>query len=193
MTRLENLRNEVEEQYRSKLETRDEWADWLFDNHVLKVAEIAKDLAGRYGADAELSQAAALLHDIADYRMSRSNSQHETESLNIARQLLKEFNYEDKDIGIVVDDAIRFHSCKNGERPKTTEGLILAAADSVAHLKTDFYIYAVHAMANRQSLADTKAWVLDKIERDLNDKITFEDLRKEVRPDYEALKTIFSH
>lgn len=30
-----------------------------------------------------------------------------------------------------------------------------------------------------------------KLERDLNDKISFDDIREEVRPDYEMIKELF--
>jgi hypothetical protein len=43
-------------------------------------------------------------------------------------------------IELVVDDAIRLHSCYDGNRPASLEGQALAAADALAHLKTDFYV-----------------------------------------------------
>ncbi len=192
MDRLNTLSKKVADLYNSKFETRDEWADWLYPNHVLAVEKFAEELAKRYGAGVELSRAAALLHDIADYKLSRSDDKHEEESIEIAQQLLLDSDYSQQEIGIIVDDAIRFHSCHGGKRPKTLEGLVLASADSMAHLKTDFYLYAVWAMAKEQSLQASKDWTLKKIDRDLNDKISFDDLREELRPDYEAIKTLFS-
>jgi putative nucleotidyltransferase with HDIG domain len=192
MTRLDRLKLEVESLYRQKLPTRALWADWLYDNHVLVVAEYAKKLAKKYKADIELSEVAALLHDIADYKMSRDNPKHEAESLEIARKVMSNNGYTPNEIELVVDDAVRFHSCHGNERPKSTEGLILATADSLAHLKTDFYIHATMAEGQKTTLEEIKDWVLTKIERDLNNKISFDEEREDARTDYELIKNLFS-
>lgn len=193
MARLDDLRYKVESLYNEKQEGRGDWADWLYPNHVVIVANNAKWVAEREGADVELSQVAALLHDIADIRMERDNPEHEDESLKIARQLMEECGYTEQEIELVVDDAIRYHSCHGDERPKSKEGLVLATADSLAHLQTDFYLYATWAKGGEsESLEDVKSWALKKIERDLNNKISFDDIREEARPDYEMIKELFS-
>ncbi len=193
MARFDDLRAKVVQLYNDKLETRDDWTDWLYPNHVVIVTNNAKKIAESHGADVELSQVAALLHDIADYRMERKNPEHEAESLKIARQLMTEFGYSEQEIVLVVDDAIRYHSCHGDERPKSIEGLVLATADSLAHLQTNFYIFATWGFGQSgRKLEDLQAWVLQKIDRDLNSKISFDDVREEARPDYEMIKTLFS-
>jgi putative nucleotidyltransferase with HDIG domain len=193
MARLDDIRQKVKELYEAKQEGRDDWSDWLYVNHVLPVAEAARSLAQKYGANVELSEIAALLHDIADYKMPRRNPDHEKESLAIARQLMADHGYTPEEIELTVEDAIRFHSCHGEERPKSKEGLVLATADSLMHLKTDFYIYAAWAMGmDKRPLEDIKDWTLKKIERDLNNKISFEDEREDAREDYEMIKELFS-
>jgi putative nucleotidyltransferase with HDIG domain len=192
MGKLNQIQAKVRELYLSKDPNRDEWADWLYDNHVLVVAKNAHELAQKYGANEELSEAAALLHDIADVKMARANPGHEETSLDIAWQVLTEADFTDDEIALVVDDAIRYHSCHGDERPKSKEGLILATADSLAHLQTDFYIYATWAFGKTRSLEELKGWALKKIEQDLNNKISFEDEREAVRPDYGMIKNLLS-
>ena len=192
MARLDDLWQNVESLYNEKLETRDEWADWLYPNHVVVVARSAKRIAEQKDANVELSQVAALLHDVADVRMARMNPEHGEESLRIARQVMEENDYTADEIVLVVDDAIRYHSCHGDERPKSVEGLVLATADSLAHLQTDFYVYATWAKGKRETLESIKEWALKKIERDLHNKISFEDIREEARPDYEIIKELFS-
>jgi putative nucleotidyltransferase with HDIG domain len=193
MARLDDLYQGVEKLYTQKLDSRDDWADWLYPNHVVPVTENAKRVAERVGADVELSQAAALLHDIADATMHRTNPDHEAESLKIARELMQKHGYTEDEIALIVDDAIRYHSCHGGERPASKEGLVLATADSLAHLQTDFYFFAAWGFgASGRSLEDLKAWALKKIDRDLNSKISFDEIREEARPDYEALKRLLS-
>lgn len=193
MDRLEKLRQKVTELYSEDQPDRAEMADWLFEGHVLVVADYAKQLAERYGANSELAQAGALLHDIADYTMPRKAADFDEESLRIARQLMVECGYSPDEIALTVDDAIRYHSCHGEERPKSVEGRVLATADSLAHLKTDFYVYIVWMFAKRgESLEDIKAWTLQKIERDLNAKIAFDEVRESARKDYEMVKELFT-
>lgn len=193
MERLKKLEEKVKSLYQQKDPNRDEWADWLADNHVFVVADYATELARKHDADEELARAAALLHDIADVRMERKNEKHEEESLKLARDLMQEAGYSDDEIKLVVDDAIRFHSCHGDERLDSVEGKILSTADSMAHLKTDFYIYATWAFGyDHRALEEVKAWALKKIERDLNNKTFFDDVRQELVPDYERIKELFS-
>jgi putative nucleotidyltransferase with HDIG domain len=193
MERLQKLEAKVKSLYQQKDAGRDEWADWLADNHVFVVANYASELAQKHGANEELARAAALLHDIADVKMKRKNEQHEAESLQIARDLMQDTGYKADEIKPVVDDAIRYHSCHGDERPASIEGQILSTADSMAHLKTDFYIYAAWAFGyDHRTLKEVKAWTLKKIERDLNNKMFFDDVREALLPDYARIKELFS-
>lgn len=193
MSRLEDLERRVHELYDTETEGRAEWAGWLADHHVFVVADYATELAEKYGADPELARAAALLHDIADSKMKRHDPTHEAESLRMARELMEAAGYDTEAVKLVVDDAIRFHSCHDGQRPESVEGQVLATADSLAHLKTDFYIFATWMLGDEGTpLPEVKAWVLKKLERDFTSKILFDDIREEVRPDYEMLKGLFA-
>lgn len=192
MERLQKLEQRVKELYEEDSPNRTEWASWLADNHVFVVADYATELAKSYGANEELARVAALLHDIADVKMKRSDETHEAESLRMARELMQEAGYSEEEIKLVVDDAIRYHSCYGDERPASKEGKILATADSLAHLKTDFYIFATQALGRENTLEEIKDWVLKKIDRDLNNKILFDDVREEAMPDYKLIKELFS-
>lgn len=191
MTNIELLRKAVKDLYEQNLPGRDDWADWLYSNHVLWVAKVSCRLAEKYGANADLAEAAALLHDIADAKIPRRSDSHEEVSLDIARELLTNCGFDQSEIALVVDDADRYHSCHSGEKPESKEGLVLATADAMAHYQTGFYVFAVSRMREK-SLEEIQAWVLPKLERDYNSKIFFEDERQEVTPAYETLRTIFS-
>ncbi|NTU46102.1 HD domain-containing protein [Candidatus Roizmanbacteria bacterium] len=192
MDRLNKLEEKVRALYKENNPKRADWADWLADHHVFVVADNASKLAKKYGANEELARVAALLHDIADTKTQRSDEKHEELSLQMARELMKEAGYNDDEIKLVVDDAIRYHSCYEGEHPESIEGKILSTADSLAHLKTDFYVFATWAFARDMSLDEIKEWILKKIDRDLNNKIFFDEVREEVSPDYERIKELFS-
>ncbi|TSC77764.1 MAG: Metal dependent phosphohydrolase [Parcubacteria group bacterium Gr01-1014_29] len=193
MSRIEELKRKVDELYQAGNDSRADWADWLYKNHIFVVAEYAEKLAERYHAKKELAMAAAMLHDIADTAMKREDPRHEQESQEIARKILGELNFSEEEIKIAVDDAIRFHSCRNGEKPESLEGKILATADAIAHLKTDFYAHAVQVLKKEgESLEEIKKWALAKNERDFHDKIFFDEIREKAKPDYERVKDFFS-
>ena len=189
---IDILEAKVKSLYEGNEPGRDPWTTWFRDNHVFVVADYATELAKKHGADAGLARAAALLHDIADVRMKRVAEGHEEASLHMARQLMQESGFAEDEIKLVVDDAIRYHSCHGDEHPESVEGKILSTADSLAHLKTDFYVFAVWAFGRRMELEDIKQWALKKIERDLNNKIFFDDVREDARSDYQRIKELFS-
>lgn len=192
MTKIQNLETSVRALYAAKNPSRTDWCDWLGQHHVFTVAANATKLAQRFGANQELARAGALLHDIADTKMSRFADNHEQASLDIARELMQQAGFSEAEIALAVDDAIRYHSCHDGKIPQSIEGKVLASADSQAHLQTDFYIFATWALGKEKPLQDTKGWVLKKIDRDFINKILFDEIKDECRADYERLKILFS-
>lgn len=193
MTRIDELEAKVRELYDSKNPNRADWADWLCREHVFIVADNATVLAERFNANVEYARAGAVLHDIADAVMSRFDDEHENTSLAIARQYLEECGFTVEEIALVVDDAIRYHSCHDGNQPKSLEGKVLATADALAHLTTNFYELASVALKDEMSPEQLKDWVLKKLDRDFYNKVLFSEVKQEVQPDYEHLKLQYSY
>lgn len=191
-SRLKAIQDAVRELYASDNPEKDEWANWLYQNHVLVVAEQARHLAEKYAANTEIAEVCGLLHDIADAVMNRANPEHEAKSLSIARELLSAHGYNESEIALIVDDALRFHSCHNGEQPVSLEGKILSTADAFAHLKTDFYFYAIRMFKTTRTFDETKKWLVAKLERDYHNKTLFDDEKAVWKPDYETFKELFS-
>jgi len=193
MQRYNALLQKVTDLYEAKDPGRNPWADWLWAHHVPIVIERAKKLAAQKGADGELAAAAALLHDVADVRVHRSSHMHGAESLRLAKELLTAAGYTAAEIVLVVDDAVALHSCHGGTRPASLEGQVFATADALAHLDSDFYMYATWALANEgKSLDQIKAWALPKLTRDFNDKICFDDVQSAMRGRYDTLRVLFA-
>lgn len=192
MSRLEKLKKKIDELYQSKNVDRDEWADWMREHHVFIVADYAGALADRFHANKELAQAAGMLHDIADAVMGRFVPGHKEQSLAMAKKFLLECMYSDEEISIIVDDAMQLHSCRDGNIPRSLEGKIMATADGLVHLKTDFYQHAIQFKQKEKTNEEIKKWALPKIDRDFSDKILFTEVQEETRPDYERLKQLIS-
>lgn len=189
MNKIEKLREKVRKLYESKELNRDDWADWLYENHVFIVANKAKELAERFNVDNDLPEASGMLHDIGDAVMDRFDKFHEEKSLEIAKKFLGESGFGEKEIKIVID-ALLFHGCHNDKEPNTIEGKIMATADAVAHLSGNYYERSIKAMKERGDPKEKiTEWASSKIERDFHKKIYFDDIREKVRADYEKLKT----
>ncbi|MDP1890127.1 MAG: HD domain-containing protein [Gemmatimonadaceae bacterium] len=188
--KIKKLKNKISQLYESKEKGRDDWADWLYNNHIFLVANLSGKIAEKYGANKDISEASAMLHDIADAVMDRDNLKHEEKTLEIAEKFLKESWFSDSEI-LIVEDALKFHSCHGDKRPQTLEGRIMAAADGMVHLQSDFYEYALRDKRKNESLEKISKWAIEKINRDFNNKILFKDLQKEVAADYKKLKDQF--
>lgn len=193
MDRIDALKDKVDALYLDKNTSRArDWADYLYSSHIFKVADKARELSERFNANTELAVAAAMLHDIADAVMQRQDPRHEQESATISRSFLRATGFNDDEIRTVVDDAIKYHSCLDSDAPRTLEGKVMATADALVHLQTDFYDFAVSTFtANGETKADISAWGLEKTNRDFNKKIFFPEIQEEVRPDFEREKRRF--
>jgi HD superfamily phosphodiesterase len=189
MKRIELLKRKVRELYQAQAPGREEWADWLFANHIFLVSDEAASLAIRFDANAELAEAAGMLHDIADCVMKRSKPNHEMHTENIATELLTECKFKPSEIETIVTDAMRYHSCYSPQRsPSSLVGKVVATADAAIHLTTDFYDHAVKDKLRNEDSEDVRQWVTAKLPRDLNNKIFFDIIREEVREAHDRLK-----
>jgi putative nucleotidyltransferase with HDIG domain len=191
MNKLDALNDKVNKLYTSNNPDADPWINWGYTNHVLIVAKKAETIAHRYNGNKEFVVAGSLLHDIADTVMQRNNAVHEEESITIAKKLLDESGYTPEETEIITEKIIKPHSCRE-VLPDTVDGKIMATADSMAHLTTDFYLYFCWMHYGKNDYNGFKQWVLKKIERDFNIKIFFDEIKKEVEPNYNALTKLFS-
>lgn len=183
----------VRQLYEARNPNREVWADWIWPNHVLWVADKAVEIAESKGLDVSLCRVAALLHDIADVEMSRMDEEHEQKSLQIAREILEEVGYDQMTVDILVNDALAKHSCYDNIRPESDTGRVLATADALAHLQSSFFAHALWDRGNtNRDYQEAKEWSAKKVERDFNNKILFDDIKEQARPSYEALRLIFN-
>lgn len=165
---------------------------WMWRHHVGWVAKKAKELAQKYNANAEYTYCAALLHDLGDAQYERGHADFEAWSWNTSKQILKTAGYRKRERDEILE-AIRTHSCHPGHLPTTVEGRVLATADGMWHLQTNFF--PVICYMNRPESGGYEAWQAwfrVKIERDFNVKLLFEDEKVEAREVYEALMKVFT-
>ncbi|NND64954.1 MAG: hypothetical protein HKM24_03220, partial [Gammaproteobacteria bacterium] len=117
----------------------------------------------------------------------------ETRSLVIAQTLLEKNSFNSTQISDLIDDVLPHHRCKGDNKPVSINARVMATADAVAHLTTNFYLWAVHKRGQEGAAFDEAcSWARKKIERDYFDKIQFDGIRQDVKPNYDALKLLFS-
>ncbi|HSW99453.1 MAG TPA: HD domain-containing protein [Patescibacteria group bacterium] len=188
MEKHEVVLDEVKELYATATTTM---GKWMWRNHTQWVADKAKALAKKYGANTERTYCAALLHDLGDSQYERGHADFDTWSWEKAKEILKKAGFRKVERDEILE-AIRTHSCDPGHPPTAIEGRILATADGMWHLQTSFFpvICYMNRPDNTHTYEEWQEWFNGKIERDFNAKIFFDDEREEVRKDYVALKQV---
>ncbi len=166
---------------------------WSWKNHVPIVASFADQLCEQFGGSVDLAVAGALLHDFGDAFVDRHDNHHEKISEQEAQKVLVAAGYKAEEIVIITTDILAKHSCKNGILPETVEGKIVATADGLAHLSTDFYLqFAWMHLPEGKNFSEYKRWVLEKVERDYNEKVLFPEIKDELKDRYNTLVDVFS-
>lgn len=166
---------------------------WMWHNHTQWVASKAADLARKYGADPELTYCAALLHDLGDCKYERGHKSFDSWSTIKGRKILHHAGFEESSTAEVLE-AIRTHACRKGELPTRIEGKVLATADGLWHIQTNFFALMcyMHRPEGAATYQDWQGWFVKKIERDFTVKISFDDEKAEAKANYDALINTFS-
>jgi HD superfamily phosphodiesterase len=173
-------------------ETKRPEAKYLWQNHVQTVAKNAAKLSGRFGGDKDSVVAGALLHDIADIWLERDDPTFDLKSQETAENLLIKSGFSPTEIKFINEEVIAPHSCLPNKKPETLEGKLMATADAVAHLTTNFYqeIYLIF-FKHRKTESEYKQWVSGKLNRDFYDKIWFPQIQDELKQAYNNLLVNF--
>lgn len=159
--------------------------------HLKPVIDYSKELAKKYNANLEIVWLSAVLHDLA--RLDDLEPHDEISSERAYDMLLEEgFS---KEVAEEVKKTILTHRCKKYKpetlEQKILEQKILATADAMSHFKPPFYFW--FSSISSKPLKEQLEGSLQKLERDYNEKIFFEDERKLVKKEYEVLKGWFEY
>ncbi len=168
-----------------------EMGRWMWDNHVQWVAEKSAELAKKYNANIEKCYVSALLHDLGDVWMEREEEDFDPKSNREGRSVLEKAGFTKDEKKEILEVIVEPHSCYPNNLPTTVEGKVLATADGMYHLVSNFFVDFCWNHTSKDNLQEYLEWVREKLERDLNVKIFFEDEKQEVIPRYEALKEVF--
>jgi len=156
----------------------------FWEGHLKYVYREATNLAKKYGADLEIVQLGALLHDIALLEKVGTKADHHINGEKLAKQILSEYNYPQDKMRQVLGCVLHHRSSKNTEN---LEELCVADADVLAHFDNIPMLFEVaYNVQNIVGLENVRQFIQETFEKDFNDlsertKIDFEPEYKTIR------------
>ncbi len=181
---IQSISNIVEEQ--SKKETNVfGYEGWIY--HVTTVVKYAKLLAEKLGADKEIVEIAALLHDYASVKDSSMYKEHHIYGAIEAEKILKGFNYPEERINKVKDCIIQHRGSVPLERT-TKESICIASADAMAHIDQVPSLLHLVYYKRKMEVSEGANWVREKIERSWNKLCP--EAKEIIRDKYESAKIV---
>ena len=139
----------------------------FWNEHIKYVVENAIKLAQNYGADVEIVELGALLHDIAMPSEYGERDLHHIYGAEIAEQLLTELNFPKERIERVKNCVLNHRGSTDRAR-NTLEEQCVADADVIAHFDCIPSLFSLVYKEKRLSISDGKEYVRKKLERDYN-------------------------
>lgn len=171
------------EEIRQLVKSEADEDDWKY--HLVPVLNYSKKLAVLLGADEEIVELAALLHDIGRIRIG--DEDHDVTGAEEAEKILKQFNCPAEKIE-AIKHCVRSHRSRTDVLPQTLAAKIIANADAMAHF--DILPVFFYWRSKKMSFEDTLKWVEDKMERNWNKKITLPEARAMIEEKYRAIRLI---
>lgn len=161
--------------------------DWFLPQHLMEVERFANLLCDKHpDADRDIVGLGVWFHDIG--RLRGKDEGHDVYGAEEAKRLLGESGYPPDKIEMVYE-VCRSHRCKD-VKPESLEAKILATADAMSHFTHSFYFRLLQFYKDEKSFEEIREIVRNKLDRDYNDKIAFDEGREEVRAQYEAMKLV---
>ena len=141
----------------------------FWNDHIKYVVKNSIELAKKYGADVEIVELGALLHDIAMPSELGPREEHNVYGVQIADELLTQLNYPEDRKERVKECVLRHRGSKDLPRNTIEEGCV-ADADVLAHFDCIPSVFHLAFGKNELDLSieEGTEFVKKKLERDFN-------------------------
>lgn len=139
----------------------------IWTHHTIFVVKYAKLLAETLGADMEVVEIAALLHDYAGIKDVSLSEQHHIHGAKEAEIILKQFNYPQDKIE-KVKQCILSHRGSVVIQKTTPEENCVASADAMAHMDQVVSLLSSAFKEKKLGIDEGKVWVREKLKRSWN-------------------------
>ena len=155
----------------------------IWTHHIREVVKLGRELSGEFGADEEIVELAALLHDYASIKDERLYAEHHVHGPLEAQSVLASLDYPVDKIEAVKRCVAEHRGSAPVERT-TPEARCLASADALAHIQNVpsllFFAYVHKGLG----IDEGTTWVREKLERSWG-KLELQ-VRPRARKQYEA-------
>jgi len=159
----------------------------IWPHHIIYVVRYAKLMAKKLGANEEIVEVAALLHDYAGIKDYKLYEDHHLHGAKLAEQILKKFDYPQNKIEQVKHCILCHRGSKPGEK-LTKEALCVADADSMAHFDATSSLFWLAFSRHKMNVDEANNWLRQKLERSWN-KLS-PQAKEIVKDKYEASKLL---
>jgi len=139
----------------------------IWTHHILSVVAYGKQLADILGADANIVEIAALLHDYASIKDQAMYEDHHLHGPYEAEKLLQEQNYPRATI-LAVKECIASHRGSIRAEQRTNEAICLASADAMAHIAQVSSLLYLAYVQHHMTIDEGSKWVQEKLRRSWN-------------------------
>lgn len=161
----------------------------IWTHHIMPVAQNAKQLAKLLGADPEIVELAALLHDYASVKDKNLYQDHHIHSAIEAEKILKSFDYPEAKI-TAVKHCIEAHRGSIAEQRRSCEAECVASADAMAHIQNvPALLYSAYTKRG-MDIDEGIKWLRNKLQRSWSKMIP--EAQQLVKEKYEAASKILA-
>ena len=136
----------------------------IWTHHILVVVRYGHELSAITGADAEIVELAALLHDYAGIKDVALEPQHHLHGADEARRLLGSLAYPPQRTEHIAA-CILTHRARAGDAPGSLEAHCLRSADALAHLTQVPSLLRLAYAEKGLGVDEGAAWVAAKLKR----------------------------
>ena len=176
MSLVETIRSEVlEEIEKYKNESEDHYDFW--NEHIKYVVSEALSLTDEFGADKEIVELGALLHDIALIKKVGERKDHHINGEILAKEILSKHGYDGDKMARVLA-CVRNH--RSAKKANSIEEVCVCVADILAHFDNIPMIFSNILSRSLGDLDAVRKILKKSFEKDYNDlsektKIAFHD------------------
>ncbi|MDA3815221.1 MAG: HD domain-containing protein [Patescibacteria group bacterium] len=158
--------------------------DRIWEFHIIPVVKFSKQLGRELGADLEILELSALLHDYASILDRDFDKNHHIESAKKAQEILTELNFPRNKVNHIVD-CIEAHRGSIKQEHKTLESEILASADAMSHISEPVSMLHLAFRVLDNKVIEGSSWLRGKIQRSWEK--TIPEGQEMIRNDYERI------
>lgn len=139
----------------------------IWTHHITQAADNARRLAPLFGADPEIVELAALLHDYASVKDQALYKEHHIHGPIEAEKILNRFGYSANTVE-AVKHCIEAHRATVVAQRSTVEAECLASADAMSHLENVPSLFHLAFVQHQMGIDEGTKWIQGKLERSWN-------------------------